>query len=182
MNYVTCKYNHFQLKYMWADNWMAERYLISVTNSVLNMWYLGDNCIENVIWGSILYNFGYTVGNLVLRRRRSKTWFLTIYLLKYLHKWKVWIWLFHSYTLLRLFTVKIFGFVSNWTVASCMSSNIKWSNLWHQFIADSLSQVYCSKFLTLSNQMCYNSKCIRIGDCPMGFCCCQIYQPKRLKS
>ena len=71
--------------------------------------YLGDNCIQNFHLGR--YIVGYTVRNLVLRRRlrvavklnfwpyirrytrRRKTKFLTVFPMIYLPKWKFWIWL-----------------------------------------------------------------------------------------
>ena len=43
----------------------------SLLSDAISVSYLGDNCIQNFHLGRYMYIVGYTVGNLVLRRRAS---------------------------------------------------------------------------------------------------------------
>ena len=120
---------------------------------------LGDNCIQNFHLGR--YIVGYTVGNLVLRRRASgavKRDFRT-YIRRYTSPNENFE---YGYPILMHFC----SFLSNWSAASrvkpyAIQPRCDVINDVKQF-ATVYHRIYCSKFLTLSNQMSrYKIKCIR---------------------
>ena len=127
--------------------------------------HLGDNCIQNFHLGR--YIVGYTVGNLVLRRRASgavKRDFRT-YIRRYTSPNENFEYGYpHSNALLQ-FRLKNERCKPRNTACHLMKYDV--INEVKLFPAV-YSRIYCRKFLTLSNQKSrYKSKCIRI--------CCKIY-------
>ena len=161
MSQIAKKVNHFVIY------WHAQLVL-----------YLGDNCIQNFHLGR--YIVGYTVGNLVLRWRVSgavKRDFRT-YIRRYTSPNKNFEYGYpHSNALLTFFLqkrqLKCAMLRLRTVAASCIkplaSCIYSLVNQWKATLRNDVEfpivyrRIYCSKFLTLSNQMSrYKLKCIRI--------------------
>ena len=128
--------------------------------------HLGDNCIQNFhLWRYIV---GYTVGNIVLRRRVSgavKHDFRP-YIRRYTSPNENFEYGYpHSNVLFNIYTSKTLYFVQNVSFVSDVNHYVDQSlatllltSGFQRYIAG-----YCRKFLTLSNQTSrYIYKCIRI--------------------
>ena len=123
--------------------------------------YLGDNCIQNFHLGR--YIVGYTVRNLVLRRRASravKRDFRT-FIRRYTSPNENFAYGYpHSNELLQ-FCLKL-------SVASrIMPHVIQWNGIISdvKLFPTVYRRIYCHKFLMLSNQKSrYKSKCIRMSN------------------
>ena len=90
--------NNYTIRHVWRaivarpTFWYGTTWKVKWNSIILRD--LGDSCIQNFHLGR--YIVGYTVGNLVLRRRASgavKRDFRTYIRRIYLPKWKFWIWL-----------------------------------------------------------------------------------------
>ena len=138
---------------------MTSRLGVKKRHAIKSVNHLGDNCIQNFHLGR--YIVGYTVGNLVLRRRASgavKRDFRT-YIRRYTSPNENFEYGYPHTNALLQFELKLerckpYKAVRHSTICDLIYDVKLFPTVYHR--------IYCRKFLTLSNQTSrYKLKCIR---------------------
>ena len=103
------------------------------------------------------YIVGYMLSNLVLRASSCKTRFPTVHLIKYLPKWKFWIWL-SPFWCISAVSSQIGAMQAACHPTKCdVIKDVKLFQMVYR-------RIYCHNFWTLSKQMsCYKFKWVRIS-------------------